>query len=90
MDFKNVNHLREVLVTDAYGKTISTMQYSSQSISRFRPNFVEVPFKDQPLARELYVRSGGRRREGLRIGLEVILEMSAVADPSTGEYEPEG
>lgn len=82
MDFKNVHHLREILMTDAYGKTISAMQYSSQSISRFRPSFVEVPFKDQKIARELYVRSGGRRREGLRIGLEVILEINEVGDLS--------
>lgn len=32
------------------------------------------------IARDLYVRSGGRRREGLRIGLEVILEISEMGD----------
>lgn len=80
MDFKNVHHLREILLTDAEGKAVSRMQYSSQNISHFRPNFVEVPFKDQPLARELYVRLGGRRREGLRIGMEVILEITETGD----------
>jgi hypothetical protein len=80
MDFKNVHHLREILLTDADGKAVSRMQYSSQNISRFRPNFVEVPLKDQPLARELYMRLGGKRREGLRIGMEVILEISETGD----------
>lgn len=78
MDFKNVRHLREILVADAQGKTTSTMQYSSQSISRFRPSFVQVPFKDQMIARELYFRLGGRRRAGARIGTAIILE---IADP---------
>lgn len=73
MDFKNVHHLREILVTDAQGKTTSTMQYSSQNASHFRPNFVEVPFSDQSRARELYVRWGGRRREGMRIGMSAII-----------------
>lgn len=73
MDFSNVRHLREILVTDANGVTTDTMQYSSQNISRFRPDFVPVPFKDQTTARELYLRSGGRRREGTRIGSEVLL-----------------
>jgi hypothetical protein len=73
MDLKNVHHLREVLVTDARGKTTSTMQYSSQNASHFRPNFVEVPFNDQRRARELYVRWGGRRREGMRIGMTTII-----------------
>ncbi|HZQ09255.1 MAG TPA: hypothetical protein VFD70_21945 [Anaerolineae bacterium] len=82
MDFKNVHHLREILVTDAQGKTTSTMQYSSQNISRFRPDFVQVPFKDQTAARELYLRFGGRRREGTRIGMEVILEISEMHDLS--------
>jgi hypothetical protein len=83
MDFRNVRHLREILVTNAQGKTTSTMQYSSQSISRFRPSFVQVPFKDQKVARELYARSGGRRREGARIGMEVILEITAAGDLAT-------
>ncbi len=73
MDFKNVHHLREILVTDAQGKTTSTMQYSSQNASHFRPNFVEVPFNDQMRARELYVRWGGRRREGMRIGITATI-----------------
>jgi hypothetical protein len=83
MNFGNVHHLREILVTDTQGKTTSMMQYSSQSISRFRPHFVPVPFKDQMIARELYARSGGRRREGMKIGMEVILEMTAEGDLST-------
>jgi hypothetical protein len=82
MDFKNVRHLREILVTDAHGKTTSAMQYSTQRISRFRPDFVEVPFKDQELARELYLRLGGRRREGMRIGVEVILDFTELGELS--------
>ncbi len=73
MDFKNVHHLREILVTDAQGKTTSMIQYSSQNASHFRPNFVEVPFNDQTRARELYVKWGGRRREGMRIGMSAII-----------------
>jgi hypothetical protein len=73
MDFKNVHHLREILVTDAEGKTASTMQYSSQNASHFRPNFVEVPFNDQARARELYLRGGGRRRAEMRIGTPVVI-----------------
>lgn len=77
MDFRNIHHLREILVTDADGNSTGMMQYSSQRISRFRPDFVPVPFKDQLIARELYLRSGGRRRDGVKIGMEVILEITA-------------
>lgn len=73
MDLRNVRHLREVLVTDEQGRTTSIMQYSSQNASHFRPNFVPVPFDDQARARELYVRWGGRRREGMRIGTTVVI-----------------
>lgn len=73
MDFKNIRHLREVLVTDAHGKTTSTMQYSSQNTSHFRPNFVEVPFGDQTRARELYLKWGGIRRADMRIGITVVI-----------------
>jgi hypothetical protein len=75
MDFKNVHHLREILVTDAQGKTTSTMQYSSQNSSHFRPNFMEVPLQDQARARNLYLRWGGRRREGIKIGMTAIIPM---------------
>ena len=73
MDLKNVRHLREILVTDARGKASSMMQYSSQNVSHFRPNFVEVPLDDQARARELYLRWGGHRREGMRFGMAVII-----------------
>lgn len=73
MDLKNVRHLREILVTDARGKATSMMQYSSQNVSHLRPNFVEVPIDDQARARELYLRWGGCRREGMRIGMTVII-----------------
>jgi hypothetical protein len=73
MDFKNVRHLREILVTDAQGRTTSMMQYSSQNASHFRPNFVEVPFSDQTRARQLYLKWGGRRRVEMRIGMPVII-----------------
>jgi hypothetical protein len=73
VDLKNVRHLREILVTNARGKGTSRMQYSSQNISHFRPNFVEVPLDDQARARELYLRLGGHRREGMKIGLTVII-----------------
>ena len=73
MDLKNVRHLREILITDAHGKTISTMQYSSQNVSHFRPNFAEVPVNDQLEARELYLKMGGRRREGMKIGMTVVI-----------------
>ena len=73
MDFKNVHHLREIVVTDAQGKTTGTMQYSSQNASHFRPNFVEVPFRDQTRARELYLKWGGKRRVEMRIGMPVII-----------------
>jgi hypothetical protein len=73
MDLKNVRHLREILITDGQGKTTSTMQYSSQNVSHFRPNFVEVPPNDQTRARELYVRLGGKRGEGLKLGVTVVI-----------------
>jgi hypothetical protein len=73
VDLKNVRHLREVLVTNARGKATSIMQYSSQNVSHFRPNFVEVPRDDQARARELYLKWGGRRREGMQIGMTVII-----------------
>ncbi len=75
MDFKNVHHLREILVTDAQGKTTSTMQYSSQNASHFRPNFLEVPLEDQARARKLYSRWGGRRRGGIKIGMTATIPM---------------
>lgn len=75
MNFKNVHHLREILITDAQGKTTGTMQYSSQNASHFRPNFTEVPWADQARARKLYVRWGGRRREGIQIGMTAIIPM---------------
>ena len=83
MDFKNVHHLREILFTDEYGKEISTIQYSTQKISRFRPDFFPVPFNDQSLARELYLRLGGSRRQGRRIGAEVILDFTELSELST-------
>jgi hypothetical protein len=73
MNFRNVRHLREVLVTDAHGRTSSKMQYSSQNTSHFRPNFVEVPFDDQARARELYIKWGGIRRPEMKIGLTVTI-----------------
>lgn len=73
MDFKNVRHLREILTTDAEGVTTSTMQYSSQNASHFRPKFTAVPFQDQARARELYLRWGGKRPEGWQIGITVSL-----------------
>lgn len=77
MDLKNVRHLREVLQTNAQGKTVSTMQYSSQNTYHFRPNFVDVPMDDQARARELYLHWGGQRREGMRIGMPVIIPILA-------------
>lgn len=73
MNLKNVRHLREILVTDAHGRATGIMQYSSQNVSHFRPNFVEVPLVAQAQARELYLKLGGRRREGMRIGMTVII-----------------
>ena len=73
MDFKNVRHLREVLVTDTQGKPMSIMQYSTQNTSHFRPTFAQVPFQDQARARELYLLFGGSRREDMRIGLPVVI-----------------
>lgn len=73
MDFKNVHHLREIVITDSQGRTTSVMQYSSQNASHFRPNFTEVPSRDQARARELYLKWGGMRREGLRIGMAAII-----------------
>lgn len=73
MDLKNVRHLREILITDARGKATQVMQYSSQNISHLRPHFVEVPLADQARARELYFKWGGRRRDGLKIGMTVII-----------------
>ncbi len=75
MDLKNVRHLREVLVTDARGKTTVTMQYSSQNASHFRPTFLEVPQEDQARARKLYLKWGGKRREGTRIGMTATIPM---------------
>jgi len=34
---------------------------------------VEVPHNDQVQARELYLRLGGRRREGMKFGVTVII-----------------
>jgi hypothetical protein len=73
MDFKNVHHLREIVVTDAQGRKTTIMQYSSQNASHFRPNFVEVPYNDQTRARELYMKWGGKRREEMRIGMTAII-----------------
>ncbi|MGB8644799.1 MAG: hypothetical protein WCF84_06150 [Anaerolineae bacterium] len=73
MDLKNVRHLREIVITDAKGKTTSVMQYSSQNASHFRPNFAPVPPNDQTRARELYVKLGGRRRGGMKIGITVVI-----------------
>lgn len=73
MDLKNVRHLREVLVTDARGRATSIMQYSSQNASHFRPNFVPIPPNDQTRARELYVKLGGARRAGMRVGVTVVI-----------------
>lgn len=91
MDFRNVRHLREVLVTDAHGRTSSKMQYSSQNASHFRPNFVEVPFGDQARARELYLKWGGRRRPDMKIGLAVTIPNRAGEKaslmPTRGEGE---
>lgn len=78
MDFKNVHHLREVLVTDTQGKTTSTMQYSSQNSSHFRPNFLDVPWADQARARKLYLRWGGKRRDGIKIGMTAIIPMHSL------------
>jgi len=83
MDFKNVHHLREILITDTQGTTTSAMQYSTQQISRFRPDFVQVPFQYQALARELYFRVGGKRRDGVRIGMQVILDIDEISPPKT-------
>jgi hypothetical protein len=83
MDFRNVHHLREILVTDTGGKETSTMQYSTQQISRFRPTYSPVPFNDQKLARELYLRLGGSRRQGRRVGAEVILDFTELGEFST-------
>jgi hypothetical protein len=83
MDFKNVHHLREILITDTQGTTTSAMQYSTQQISRFRPSYSPVPFKDQALARELYLRLGGKRREGMRIGMQVILDLDEISQLKT-------
>ena len=73
MNLRNVRHLREILITNMQGKASGTMQYSSQNASHFRPNFVEVPLEDQARARELYLRWGGRRREGMKFGMTVII-----------------
>lgn len=81
MDLKNVRHLREVLMTNVQGKTISTMQYSSQNASHFRPAFSDVPMEDQARARELYLKWGGRRREGMAIGMTVTIPNLAVVSP---------
>ena len=40
MNLKNVRHLREVLATDAQGKTISTMQ--SEGSGRIRAQIAEL------------------------------------------------
>jgi hypothetical protein len=73
VDLKNVRHLREILVTDDWGEATSIMQYSSQNASHFRPNFTDVPSEDQARARELYLRWGGSRREGAKIGMSVTI-----------------
>lgn len=73
MDLKNVRHLREILTSDAHGKSICLMQYSSQNVSHFRPTFVEVPLDDQARARALYIKWGGRRHEGMKFGLSIVI-----------------
>jgi hypothetical protein len=88
MDFRNVHHLREILITDMQGTTTSAMQYSTQQISRFRPSFSPVPFNDQKLARELYLRLGGKRREGAKIGVEVILDFTELDEISSPPQPP--
>ena len=74
MDFFNqVHHLREVLVRDWRGDTVSTMQYSFDNASYLRPTFMEVPFQHQERARQLYSDYGGRRRPEDVIGPTVII-----------------
>lgn len=96
MNLKNVRHLREILVTDAHGKTSSKIQYSSQSGSHFRPQFVEVPFEDQARARELYFKWGGTRRPELKFGMTVTIpdhqngEASSASKNAIGETERYG
>lgn len=80
MDFKNVNHLREVLKTDTQGNSIGAMQYSTRKISCVRPTFVDVPLAHQARARELYFKSGGRRREGMKIGTAAILDFAELGE----------
>lgn len=75
MDFKNVRHLREILITGGQCRPISRMQYSSQNASHVRPNFLDVPVDDQASARALYLRWGGHRREGMKIGMTVVIPM---------------
>lgn len=75
MDFDHVHHLREVLVTDAQGQTTGMMEYSSQNPSHFRPMFTPVPGPDQARARRLYLRWGGRRREGIKIGMTATIPL---------------
>jgi hypothetical protein len=86
MDFKNVRHLREVLVTDAQGKTKSMMQYSSQNTSHFRPNFVNVPPGDQTRAHALYLKWGGIRRGDAKIGITVVIPDRAKGESERYEY----
>jgi hypothetical protein len=86
MDFKNVRHLREVLVTDPQGQTTSVMQYSSQNSSHFRPNFVNVPPNDQTRARELYLKWGGIRRPDMKIGTTVVIPDRAKGKSEHYEY----
>ena len=73
MAVKKIHHLREILVTDAWGKTTSTMQYSFDNASYLQPVFFEVPFNEQVQARELYAEHGGRRAEEIRIGPIIII-----------------
>lgn len=96
MNLKNVRHLREILVTDTHGKTSSKIQYSSQTGSHFRPQFVEVPFEDQARARELYLKWGGARRPGFKIGMTVTIpehrnaEATSASNNATAETERYG
>ncbi len=73
MNLKQVHHLREVLVRDWKGNTVSSMEYSFDNAAYLEPHFTEVPFDYQERARELYLNYGGRWNEEVKTGTTVVI-----------------
>jgi hypothetical protein len=71
MNIDRVRFLREVLVTDAKGKTTLVMEFSYDDRFEYRHRFFGVPDDQEMIARRLYEEWGGSRLEGYWRGTTV-------------------